>query len=499
MSVYAFACTCRVRSCTRFEAGDARPWPIPNVASHYRILDRTFLRNDVERTRFSSPVGLRDAFALEIEAFAVRAGRLRPERVALLETLDGRPGLLELTREHALDCGADVLVPGAVECGARTVTDRGVFSFGAGGQLLFRSAACARPADAYEECALALDSFSTRLAAHGIELVTLGADPWRSADEVGLQDTSATARCIDAVYGAAGGEASRASRLSAATRVYIGFGSHVLGPMRFRAARALAALTTASFANSALTEGTGSGHVGVRSAWRRSVDPSRTSFACAALSTSPLDAYLDFALDARVLIVRTAEQWFPQLRSFTFRQWLEHGLDGVHPDLDDWRFHLTTLDPDVSAQGWIVVDAQDAQARPYWSVPLVVWSALLEDRAALSRVLELGDAQPESYATAARVGLCDPVLGERARALFGLVAEALLRRPSGWVSNEMLAAFVSFGERFVFKRRTPGDDVLDMFARRSGFGLAEHRALVRTWSAHAGTQLRTPLSLRRSG
>lgn len=437
------------------------------MSSPYRTLDRAALRAETERLAFAGAAPQRDAFGLELELLPFVGGSAteRVQRVGPLTRLSDGGTLRDLVERVAAPVGVPVEGTSERDFPPASGGENPSFAFGLGGQLVFRSGASARPAEAYTRCVEAIGRLEARLGVHGVRLIGMGADPWSDAEQVDPQDGSATAACLEIAQPSR--EARDFRRLCAGLRVCVGFGSAVAGAERLRCALSLADAAEAAFGFSPLALGAVSGIGGLRAARRRGADPLCSR---ALPRGASLDEWIDHALAARVLIVRGAEKWYAQARELPFGAWMERGLRGSYPDLEDWRAHLASLDLGVRANGWIEIDVHDSQARAFWSVPLVLWSALLCDGPALAR--------------SAALPAGDPL--ERARAAFALAADALLRSPAGWHSPEMLAAFVEFARRFACAGRTPSDDLLSFLSRRRSFGPTEYLELERLWAKAAG-------------
>lgn len=417
------------------------------------------MRLELERACHGSPADRRDAFALEIELLAISKA---PDG-----SLSGRANVAQscaLLAPLAAERGWHLEAPGDLDASVVVPVDVPALTFGPGGQLRIRSSATGRPAEAYEQCADLYDALQHIGASSPIEWIAIGSDPWHHSSQVALHP-SVTAQCID---GAAPAEAERAHRmLSAAVRVFIGGGSPATFARRLAVAARWAGGIENAFEFAPFREGSTCGGTSVRCSHRRA-DSRRARVV--GEWTPTVDALLECALDTRVLVIRTQDRWFPLSQTLTFRHWMERGFDGWFPDRSDFLEHVASLDLPVRPSGWIEIDVHDAQARPFCGVPLCLWSALLDDNVSLQQLTREPPADPRAAA----------------RTAFALAADVLLRKPSGWVSAEMVAAFVEFGRRFVFRDRTPADDALEFFAARRGFGLREYRDLTHAWSEAAG-------------
>ncbi|MCC7013474.1 MAG: hypothetical protein IT454_13000 [Planctomycetes bacterium] len=428
------------------------------MSSRFRILDLDQLRLEVERAAFAGSPVLRDSFGLEAEAFVVRSdARAAGARVSLEEAL-------ALAQSAAARADAALELPEDVDFGRTAALDAPALRVRAGGQIAVFSGAFGRPADTYAEFSRVRGVLESSASALGYGLVSMGFDPWNSLASVAHPPRSVTESCLDVAR--AGDAARECRRLAAGLRVFVGGGAAIAAAARLQCAARLAPLLDASFAFSPLRCGSSCGSPSTRSDSRRRARAASESCA-SALEAAPL---LECALETHVPFVRGPERWYPVAHELSFRTWMERGHLGLFPDLDDFRSHLAALELPARLRGWIEIDACDALPPPFDSVPLTLWSAVLEDAEARATL------EQQEQATGALT----------ARHVFGAAAGALLRRTSGWIAPEMLAAYVEFGRRFVFRARTPSDDVLALFAARRGFEWVQYRELLDAWSSACG-------------
>jgi glutamate--cysteine ligase len=438
------------------------------------------LRDHLTTTVFQTPPDSGDRFGLELELIPLRWSDppaaadddARPRHVPLHGGRGGgTPGLLEIVSTFARRRGLKVKSPEGHLTGACPPPLDGDFTFEPGGQPEFSGAPRSTPAAAYHEAANICDDLTEHARRHDIELLTIGFNPWLDTDEIGLNTDAPRYVCMDAVYESIGPYGRRKMRQSATIHVNLDFGGPERWMRRWRAAQLLAPLALATFAYSPVAGGVPTGHRSHRGfVWTR-VDPSRCGFPRRFLSEplgSPVDQYLAFALDARVLMLPAGNGWEAQTRPLTFRDWLAGRHDGRPPTIDDWANHLTTLFPEVRPRGFLELRSADSQARAFWSVPLSWWTALLCDDTALEETLAIldGDAAglETRYLAAAEHALDDPAIARRAVALYESAGRALARFPCGTFSEEMLRAFAVYGERFTLAHRTPADELLEVLA-----------------------------------
>jgi len=274
---------------------------------------------------------------------------------------------------------------------------------------------------------------------------------------------------------------------------------------RWRLAHHIGPVLVAAFANSPLRQGRPSGWKSTRREVWAHLDPGRTR--PPPTDGDPRDAYTDYALDAKLMLVRRpgSPSWVAP-RGLTFRGWLRGDRNGERPPtVDDLTYHLSTLFPPVRPQGHLELRMIDAQRGDGWIVPAAVAWALFEDpraaddamaateplRAARERVAvgaapgpgpfgngkspdggrsrtvssglqahhaNTGAPQGNPWLRAARDGPADPVLARAGQQCFE-AADAALGRAG--VPAEIRCRVAEFADRYVTRRRCPADDQLE--------------------------------------
>jgi len=461
------------------------------VSSPYRSLERGELRGVLTGERFATPPAGVEGFGLGLEALLVRWRGGAPEPAEI----GGPDGALACVARAASKAGVGFEPAGSV-LGRRHPGGAGGLAFGLGSMLCAHGGG-ATPREAAAALERALGVAEQALAPRGIELLPLGHSPWHTPEELDLRGKppGEPEHSLDEIFSAGGG-LGRGVLRSPGTRVRIGFGGTVARPLRWRAAELLAPLATAVFASSPLRGLAHDGFKSERARARSASDPSRTGWAPPAPGAGgdAVEAYLEFALDARLVGVNHGGAWIPPARPISFATWMQHGVEGRYPDLDDWRAHLDTLEPEVNPAGAVELAGQDALPAPLHHVPPDFFTALLTEREALQAVLQRlapsADALRQRWASAARAGLLDPDLRADAVWAFGRAAEALLRLPEEWFSAPQRRAFLAFGRRFTLRGLTPADEILDLFLQRGCLGRAELGRLGERWRGAAGVAAR---------
>jgi len=185
----------------------------------------------------------------------------------------------------------------------------------------------------------------------------------------------------------------------------------------------------------------------------------RTRSAPAYSAQAPAAAWARYALAARVMLVRAGPADFRPIRNrLSFARWMADGHELGYPTLDDFAYHLTTLFPPVRPKGWLELRMIDAVPDPWWQVAVAVTTALLDDPEALDVAERACRPVAGEWFEAAGAGLAHPGLASAADACFAAAIDAL---PRLGVGRDTVEACEEFVDRYVGRRRCPGDDLLD--------------------------------------
>jgi len=135
-----------------------------------------------------------------------------------------------------------------------------------------------------------------------------------------------------------------------------------------------------------------------RSAVLAALDPGRTA-APPLDSPDPRMAYANYALDAKLMVVRrSAGVAWTAPPGVTFREWITTGaLDPAEvraPTLDDLAYHLTTLFPPVRPRGHFELRVLDALPGDLWRGPTALVTALFHDARAIDEARAALDLTP---------------------------------------------------------------------------------------------------------
>jgi glutamate--cysteine ligase len=270
-----------------------------------------------------------------------------------------------------------------------------------GGQVELSSRPQMTVASACDSLSADLAALSVAFSPLGIGLRQHGLAPAAGATEPPRVVNGPRYQAMEAYFDSEWREAGRTMmRATASVQVNLGLGTGTRASRRWRAATVLGPVLAAAFSSSQ----TGS----PRLANWFALDPSRTA---PVPSGEPRQQWADYALDARVMFIRSDETYQPIVEApLTARAWVEHGHPLGWPTADDLAYHLTTLFPPVRPRGWLELRMIDALPDPWWRVPVAVAAVLIDDPQAVAGCQPAADR----WGQAAAEGLTDPVLAAAA-------------------------------------------------------------------------------------
>ena len=323
-----------------------------------------------------------------------------------------------------------------------------------GGQVEVSSRPQPGPSAAIEATAGELAALQARLRAAGIGTVAMGLDASRPARRI---VGGPRYEAMDAYFDGDGGAGLAMMCATASLQVNLDLGDAETLPRRWRLAHALGPVLVAAFANSPLAAGRPTGARSSRQQIWAALDPTRSAPALSPLP--PADAWARYALAARVMLVRAAEDRYEPVRhDLSFARWMAEGHDCGYPTLDDFAYHLTTLFPPVRPKGWLELRMIDAVPDPWWQVAVAVTAALLDDPEAFDGAERTCGPVAGCWTDAASHGLGHPALASAARMCFAAALDAF---PRLGVDAGTVAATEAFVDCYVDRGRCPGDDLLD--------------------------------------
>jgi glutamate--cysteine ligase len=336
--------------------------------------------------------------------------------------------------------------------------DGAVLSYEPGGQIEYSAA----PAGTISALIARLESTMTTLGVAatraGIELLSVGIDPYNSIDATPLQLHGARYTAMDRYFAAAGPAGARMMRQTAACQVTVDAGSEPL--RRWQLLSAMAPYVTALFANSPYYAGALTDCASARAETWRQLDPARTGLPGAAAS-DPAAAYETFALRAPAILCGTRDGEYQPFETL---------LANGGATEADWGTHLTTLFPEVRPRrigGTATFEVRSADALPVeWCTALcVLVVGLACDRTACEEAgALLGPGGPEALVRAAQCGLRDAAIRRTAAELYELALDGAARLGDRMVGGPARERAEEFGRRYVRAGRSPGSDGLHRVA-----------------------------------
>lgn len=178
---------------------------------------------------------------------------------------------------------------------------------------------------------------------------------------------------------------------------------------KFHVALDLGPLNTAIFANSPLSEGRPSGWMSTRGLVWTKTDPARTGFPAALRQGYRHERQVDYLLDTPMMFIAPGGRWQPA-QGRSFRSWMEEGIDGLHPTMEDWALHQTSVFPEVRVKRTIEIRGADAVRTDLALGFVALWTGLLygaldEARALADAMTADGEAPEHRQVAASRLGL----------------------------------------------------------------------------------------------
>lgn len=328
---------------------------------------------------------------------------------------------------------------------------RSTVSYEPGGQLELSSPPLGGLGELHAALGRDIAHVRDALAPEGLALAGHGVDPVRGPR---FQADHPRYACMREYFRSGGfrdaGMAMMCSTASVQVNLDIG-ADRADAARRWRLAHALGPVLVAAFANSPMRAGRRTGLRSSRQAIWTELDPCRTlPVLREGADGDPAEAWTRYALDARVMLLRTPEGRWVSDPGMSFLEWLGKG----EPGAADLAYHLSTLFPPVRPRGWLELRMIDAPPVPYWPVPVAVATALLDDPAASRAAEDAAAPVAHLWAEAARRGLAHPPLAGAARACFAAALDALPR-----LGAPALVPLVDeYARRYVERGRAPADD-----------------------------------------
>lgn len=366
------------------------------------------------------------------------------------------------------------------------------FSFEPGGQLEFSSKPYPCLSDALRRTRQMQATVDEAAKAHGITILQVGMNPWRSVEEIGLQMNKPRYQAMNAFFARQGPHGQRMMRQTCTIQLNLDFGgSEETLSKRYILGNLLAPFATATFANSPLLGGELNGLLSNRGETWQHMDPSRTGFPkldeVIKLRTRKacVEAYLDWILKGRV-VFSERHDFRVMDGAFTFGDWIAKGIEGQGPTLKDLQTHLSLQFPEVRARGFLELRSVDAQHRYWQAAPCVYYTGLLYDDRSLDAALEL--LLPEFprlkdlWSKAPR-GLQDKDIARLSKRIVEIALDGFSRMPSCYQGEDSVGILTSFYQRYTSQGLTPADEIARKFRAQGRFSGQDLIDLENEWAA----------------
>lgn len=356
-------------------------------------------------------------------------------------------------------------------------------SFEPGGQLEFSSIPYPCLSDAVRRLNEVQKYLDTSLASEGWQLSQVGLNPWLSIENIPLQMNKARYQAMDQYFSAIGPYGRRMMRQTCTIQVCVDFGPDEQTLVkRYLTSILLAPFATAIFANSPFADGKEAGCLGFRSKVWQNIDPSRTGFPdISKIFAKPKKetcarTYLDFLLNAQVIYVNALDYMVPQA-PVTFAHWLEHGINGVFPDYNDFLTHVSLHFPEVRPRGFLELRSVDCQARPWQIVPAAFYSGILYDDESMEQAFSLLSPfqnKLKALQHASMDGLEQAQIHDMSIKLMGIAMQGFSKLPPCFQGEGSEKTLNKFSDHFTMRGRTPANDLLDRYRSQKNQELSLH-------------------------
>jgi glutamate--cysteine ligase len=324
----------------------------------------------------------------------------------------------------------------------------GTLTFEPGGQIEYSSSPCRSASSLLGLLRSVVLPLRAAAAAEGIDLLAIGIDPLNPAEQAPMLIHAKRYLRMAEYLSRRGPAGARMMRQTAAFQVSLDFDDEPW--LRWRVLNAAAPYVVAIFANSPVYAGEPTGHQSARADVWRNLDPTRTGIPYD--ERAPVEAYLDFALEAPALLFPTVDG-----EHRPFREWLTR----ASPTAEEWQDHLSTLFPEVRPRGHLELRSADAIAPEWYAAPLALTAGILYDSGALRSAADLLPvADLGLLERAGRLGLHDEAIGRTAVDLFELALAGCAGLGPRYFHPSDIEQARAYFDRYTRRGRAPADEVL---------------------------------------
>lgn len=199
-------------------------------------------------------------------------------------------------------------------------------------------------------------------------------------------------------------------RATASTQVALDYENEADAARKLRVALHIGPLVNSIWANSPLAFGRPAGVLSQRAKIWQEMDSDRSGLLLHLLEGDfHFEQWVDYLLDVPMMFLVRDGRYTPA-DGRSFREFLNHGIDGRFPTLADWELQLTTVFPEVRLKRFLEIRGADAVPPSLvLSIP-AFWRGLLYDDTALAIADELtrelpADELPQLFDLCFRQGL----------------------------------------------------------------------------------------------
>jgi glutamate--cysteine ligase len=407
-------------------------------------LTRAALAADLEANAFAAParasltprrVGAETEF-IPVEAATGRRCPIEGE---------GLPATLPFLRRYGARQGwSETLTAKGTPC--FTLPAGGTLTFEPGGQLEYSSPPCRSPSALLALLRTVVLPLRAAAAGEGITLLAVGIDPFNPIEDAPLLLRTKRYTRMAEYLARRSPAGARMMRQTAAFQLGLDLDDEPW--LRWRVLNAAAPYVVAAFANSPVYAGEETGSPSARARVWRALDPARTGLPWSA--QRPVEAYLEFALDAPAILLPTVEG-----EHLPFREWLGR----AQVTMDEWHDHLSTLFPEVRPRGHLELRSADAVAPQWYAAPLALAVGITYESRALRAAADLlGAPDLGLLERAGRLGLHDPALAHTAADLAEIAIEGCEGLGPGYFHPADLEQAKAFFECYTRRGRAPADE-----------------------------------------
>ena len=227
---------------------------------------------------------------------------------------------------------------------------------------------------------------------------------------------------------------------------------------------------SAVYSNSPVRAGKLTGLKSNRAASWLKVDEERCGYISRKLFDAPesftFKDYTEILLDVPMIFIYRNGQYFGTVQ--TFREFMQKGFLGMHPQMSDWENHLSLYFPDVRLKSYIEIRNHDAQnVLMTLSVPAFWKGVMYNNDAALEIKSILKKFEYEDFINLRRISPIEGISAKLGRyCIIDLIKEFFdISYASLKENGAQEEKYLEPVYEYIALKRTPADDVIDKFSK----------------------------------